>query len=88
MKHTPGPYNAYDTSTGWVIRAGADQHVIAEGMRKEDAAFLSAAPELLEALKAQPIDPRGCTCLSMTAYNCPFHLRENAITKAEGRNES
>jgi hypothetical protein len=37
--------------------------------------------ELEIALRAQPEDPRGCTCKSMTAYNCPFHLRYNALKK-------
>lgn len=61
MAHTPGPYNVYDTSTGWTLRGGTDQHVIAEGLRKEDAFFLRAAPELLEALQA------------IFADNCFYH---------------
>ena len=41
--------------------------------------------DLLTALLAQPEDTRGCTCLSMTAYNCPFCLRRAAIARATGR---
>ena len=40
--------------------------------------------DLLAALQAQPEDVRGCTCLSMTAYDCPFCLRRAAISRATG----
>ena len=61
------------------IRAFEKDHNVAAPLGYE---LLSAAREsikLREALEAQPEDSRGCTCKSMTAYDCPFHLRRGAL---------
>jgi hypothetical protein len=55
--HTPGPYVVVPrsfSSAFFLLREGAtsDEPAVAEVYRREDAAFLASAPDLLEALKA------------------------------------
>ena len=92
-KHTPGPWNATD---GAAILAGSGINIqniasvslekrLGRGSAKADALLISAAPDLLAALRAarpyvmtcvdEPIDPAGRALAALDA----------AIAKAEGR---
>ncbi len=37
--------------------------------------------ELMEALKYQLATGKGCTCLSMTSYDCPYHLAHYLLAR-------
>lgn len=87
--YTKGPWIVYDGIGGWIIQRGASGGFVVqdrdEYRAQADACLISAAPELLEALKALsasifvPNDDRSpelSTALEMTV---------SAIAKAEGR---
>ena len=53
-KHTPGPWTSDETEAGWLIYAPTTcQDVVwTEDMTDEDRRLMTAAPDMLEALRA------------------------------------
>lgn len=104
-KHTPGPWivgGKYTvrtpfTSSDWICRTRDERHGHDDNEDEANARLISAAPELLEALK-ELLDKR-CTSMDIVGYDPqtghPLNAEgmaalnaRAAIAKAEGRDGS
>lgn len=95
-KHTPGPWIYGQTLNQglaiWHSKIGEPDYVIAMHHGSGDKAYadvklITAAPEMLEALKALIKSTPGCTdgrC-SKNKCHCGFAMASKAVAKAEGR---
>lgn len=85
--YTPGPWSAWDRGIGWEVH-GADGEAINSGFRetfsREDAALISAAPDLLAALIALRDELSGVDRWWGSLREAA-EAADAAIAKAEGR---
>lgn len=83
VKHTPGPWHAWnDDVWGWGV--GSEDYTICEELSEADARLIASAPDLLEALRSF-IDPDNAPLVLSDSHSLALMDKARAaIAKATG----